>query len=282
MVLSVSGLVAGVLAGFLGIGGGAILVPLMVALGYVPVQAVATSSLAILMTSLSGSLQNWRMGFFDTKKILALGIPAIPLSILGAYLADRLVPYMLLFVFGISMLVNIYLVDLRQRLAARHAANTKPIAQPEPVLATLIEQPETVPAIPSSQEPERSFSPAVARAFTGGAAGLLAGLFGMGGGVIMVPLQILLLGENIKVAAQTSLGVIVISAISACVNHAYHGNILFAQGLLLGFGGLVGAQFGTRFLPKMSDELVSLTFKSVLGILALYVFWKAWFEFTLQ
>ncbi len=72
LILSGGGLFSGILAGLLGIGGGTILVPLLVAIGYVPVKAVATSSLAILITSISGSVQNWRMGYFDWKRVIFL------------------------------------------------------------------------------------------------------------------------------------------------------------------------------------------------------------------
>lgn len=65
LILATGGLFSGILAGLLGIGGGTVLVPLLVTLGYAPIQAVATSSLAILVTSISGSIQNWRMGYFN-------------------------------------------------------------------------------------------------------------------------------------------------------------------------------------------------------------------------
>ena len=73
LMLVLGGLVSGVLAGVLGIGGGSVLVPLMVSLGFTPINAIATSSLAILLTSLSGSIQNWRMGYIDWRKISSLG-----------------------------------------------------------------------------------------------------------------------------------------------------------------------------------------------------------------
>jgi uncharacterized membrane protein YfcA len=114
---------------------------------------------------------------------------------------------------------------------------------------------------------------------TGGAAGLLAGLFGIGGGVIMVPLQMLLLGERIKVAIQTSLGVIVITGISACAGHAIAGNVLFLIGIILGLGGLLGAQISTRYLPKLPDRVVSFCFYIMLFLLSLYTFLEAWKSF---
>ena len=250
-VLGVGGLVAGILAGFLGIGGGTVLVPLLVALGYSPVQAVATSSLAILITSISGSVQNWRMGFFDFKRVILLGLPALVTAQLGVYLATRIAGYFLLLAFGLLLLLNIYLVELRKRLVAQAA-----------------------------QSEQRGMNPAIARVMTGSAAGILAGLFGVGGGVIMVPLQILLLGETIKVAIQTSLGVIIITAVSACVGHALKGNVLAWEGLILGLGGLLGAQVSTRFLPKLSDQVVSLMFRVFLAILSIYIFWQAWVSYS--
>jgi hypothetical protein len=122
----------------------------------------------------------------------------------------------------------------------------------------------------------QKFNPIVSRIGTGGAAGILTGLLGVGGGAILVPLQMLLLGEKIKVAIQTSLGVIVASAVSACVGHASEGNILFIQGLLLGGGGLLGAQVSTRFLPKLPDSFVYLLFRSFLTTMSIYLFWQGW------
>lgn len=247
LILGCSGIITGVLAGFLGIGGGVVLVPLLVFLGYTPVNAVATSTLAILITALSGTFQNWRMGYIQTKPVLYLGIPAILTAQLGVYLATKFPPYFLLASFGCLLLLNIYLVELRKQI---------------------LSQSETVKP--------GTFNPALSRLATGGAAGILAGLFGVGGGVIMVPLQMLLLGEAIKVAIQTSLGVVVITAVSACIGHAIKGNVFFGEGIVLGTGGLLGAQLGTRFLPKLSDRVVSLAFRSMLGILAISMFWQAW------
>ena len=250
VILAAGGLFSGVLAGFLGIGGGTILVPLLVGLGYTPVKAIATSSLAILITSISGSVQNWRMGYLNAKRVIYLGLPALVTAQIGVYLAERFLPYLLLTAFGLLLLLNIYLVELRKQLTTR---NTTPQAH--------------------------NFNPVIAIIFTGSAAGILAGLFGVGGGVIMVPLQILLLEETIKVAIQTSLGVIVITAISACVGHTLNGNVLFTEGMLLGIGGLLGAQISTRMLPKLPDEVVSIAFRTMLGILSIYIFWQAWINY---
>jgi uncharacterized membrane protein YfcA len=92
----------------------------------------------------------------------------------------------------------------------------------------------------------------------------------------------LLLGEKIKTAIQTSLGVIFITSISACIGHAYRGNILFVPGIILGLGGSIGAQFSTRFLPKLPDLIVSIGFNLLLGILAVYIFYQAYILYSLN
>ncbi|MEG3847386.1 sulfite exporter TauE/SafE family protein [Microcoleus sp. herbarium19] len=277
LILGAAGLFAGILAGFLGIGGGTVLVPLLVALKYAPVEAVATSGLSIVITAISGSIQNWRMGYLSLSQVAGIGFPAVITAQIGAYLAGIFPPYLLLVSFGLLLWLNIYLIEVRKRLTAKKAEATQaenaqsPIAHTSATLSKSRELPNSSNIL---------FNPTFAKIATGSAAGLLAGLFGVGGGVIMVPLQILLLGESIKTAIQTSLGVIVITAISATAGHAARGNVLWVVGLILGGGGLLGAQLSTRFLPRLPDRTISLAFRSLLAILSIYVFWQAWQKFS--
>lgn len=277
LALGIGGLVAGILAGVLGIGGGTILVPLQVSLGIPPVQAAATSNLSIVMTSIAGSIQNWRMGMLDLKRVILLGIPALLTAQVGAIIASRLPSYLLLTAFGVLLLANTYLVQLNKKVVIQAQELGADVSDAEHLSGT---------------ESSGQMSPWLARALTGGTAGLLAGLFGIGGGVILVPMQILLLKETIKVAIQTSLGAIVITAVAATASHAglsdwiwnglgfgdgtIHQNVLWIPGLILGTGGLIGVQISTRTLPKLPDETVSLLFRGFLAILSLYIFWQAW------
>ena len=239
------GLLAGLLAGVLGIGGGTVLVPLITALGYTPVQAVATSSLAILLTASSGSIQNYRMGYITLASVFSLGLAAIITAQFGVYFASLIPDSLLLIGFGFVLLSNVGLAHWRRRLIKKFPEND----------------------VPSKKN--------LSRLFTGGSAGFLAGLFGIGGGVILVPLQMVLLAEPIKVAIQTSLGVIVITSISSTVGHAIQGNVLFLEGILLGVGGLMGAQVSTRYLPKLPDRAVTFSFYTLMTLFAFYSFWQA-------
>ncbi len=247
LIFAACGLLAGLLSGVLGIGGGLILVPIIEGLGYLPVKAVATSSLAIVMTSISGSVQNYRMGNLDLTKVILLGLPSIFTAQIGVWLADLFPPHFLLGAFSIFLIVNIFLSNFRKKLVTKEELNSK-----------------------------ISLNPIVARILTGGFTGVLAGLFGIGGGVILVPLQMLLLGEKIKSAIQNSLGVIVITSISATLGHASKGNVLFLEGIILGFFGLIGAQLSTRFLPRLPEKFVSLSFNILLVVVSIYMIYQAY------
>lgn len=249
LFLGFGGVFSGILAGILGIGGGFIIVSLMVALGYPPIQAVATSSLVIIMSSSTGSFYNWRMGYLDLQRVVYLAIPAIITAPLGAYLAESIPEYVLLAVFSCFLLINIFLIQLRRKIIAREKDSTQ------------------------------ALNPILAKIATGGIAGFLAGLLGIGGGTIMVPLQMLLLNEEIKVAVRTSLGVIVTATVSSTVIHAVQGNVLFIPGIILGIGGISGTQIGTRVLPNLPNSLVSKIFIVFLATMAVFNFWQAWVSY---
>ncbi|NES21620.1 MAG: sulfite exporter TauE/SafE family protein [Symploca sp. SIO3E6] len=257
LIFAGAGIVAGILAGFLGIGGGTVLVPLLLALGYNYPQAIATSSLSIVITATSGTLQNWHQKAFTWERVLMIGLPAVVTAQIGVYLTKLFPDYWLKAAFGILLLFNIYLVQLRKFIKNQQQQEPQEIEKNKDTGSWV----------------SNSTTTSIA---TGSLAGVLAGLFGIGGGVIMVPLQILFLKETIKTAIQTSLAVVVITSISACLGHAVDGNVLWFEGLLLGIGGFGGAQISTRFLPKLPNQLVSFTFQTYLAMLSLYFFWQAW------
>ena len=251
LFLVIGGLFSGVLAGLLGIGGGTVLVPFLMFLNYTYEQSVATSSLAIIMTSFSGSVQNWRMGYLKIKSVIYLGISGLMFAFFAAKLVGNTPKFILEIGFGILLLVNLYLSNLRKKLAKNN----------------------------DNKQNKIKVNPIFAKVTTGGMAGALAGLFGVGGGVILVPLQMLLLGENIKKAIQTSLGVIVLTSLAATLGHAQEGNVVYLAGIILGLGGLVGVQFSSRYLPKLPDKLVKNMFSILLIILSIYFFNKAWHSY---
>ena len=104
-------------------------------------------------------------------------------------------------------------------------------------------------------------------------AGLLSGLFGVGGGTVIVPLLVLLLHFNQRLAAGTSLAAIVPTAAVGVVSYAVHDSVAWIPALILAAGSVVGAQIGTRMLPKISQTALRWGFVGflVLVIVSLFV-----------
>lgn len=224
---------AGLLAGLTGGGGGMFFVPLLIFAGFPVIQAFATSNLGILITSASGTLMNARHGLVPWRRVMLLGIPAIIVAPLGAWIAIQLPGKLLIVGF---ILLNLTNVVLTGRKPAEHEHNDQG-------------------KVPTTLE----------YAATGGSGGLLAGLFGIGGGLIVVPLQILWLSTPIKIAARASLAVILVSSAAAVLGHmALDGSINWATGILLGVGGIIGAPLGTLLLRRISPSTATRILQCVL------------------
>jgi hypothetical protein len=107
----------------------------------------------------------------------------------------------------------------------------------------------------------------------GVAVGLGASFSGLGGGFLMVPI-LLFMGFSAHKAVGTSfLGIFVIS-ISALLAHNKLANVDYRTGIMLGIGGIVGAQIGARLLENVSTEVFQKIFAFILLGLAVYLFFK--------
>lgn len=103
-------------------------------------------------------------------------------------------------------------------------------------------------------------------------AGLLSGLFGVGGGTVIVPLLVLILGFDQRLAAGTSLAAIVPTATVGVISYAVHGSVAWIPALILALGAVVGAQIGTWLLPRMSLTVLRWAFVAFLGVVIVSLF----------
>ncbi|KJQ54084.1 sulfite exporter TauE/SafE family protein [Microbacterium sp. SA39] len=103
-------------------------------------------------------------------------------------------------------------------------------------------------------------------------AGLLSGLFGVGGGTVIVPLLVLLLHFDQRLGAGTSLAAIVPTAAVGVVSYAIHGSVAWVPALILAAGSVVGAQIGTRLLPRISQTALRWFFVGFLVIVIVSLF----------
>ncbi len=106
-------------------------------------------------------------------------------------------------------------------------------------------------------------------AICGTAAGLFSGLFGVGGGTVIVPLLILWLGYGEREATGTSLAAIVIIAGVAAVTHGAYGNLHVDDGLLIGIPAVGGVLLGTALQQRVRPRAISVGFAGLLVLSAI-------------
>jgi uncharacterized membrane protein YfcA len=244
------GLIVGTLAGILGLGGGVFLVPILVALGFSPLNSVATSSVPVFISASSAIIAHLRSGQLKLPRAIRIGIVAAIAAQGGVQLAHFVNGRVLLGLFSLFLLTNIVLMRLRKK--AQNASSPQNQSQ----------------ALRAWHWGE---------IVTGFLGGVFSGFFGVGGGVIMVPLLVLLQGEPLKSAVRTSMAVVLVSSISSVAGHSLSGSVLWNAGLLLAAGSLVGAQIGVALLPKFPESMVRKLFVLMLAILAAYTLSKAIF-----
>ncbi|GAA5064501.1 sulfite exporter TauE/SafE family protein [Roseibacterium beibuensis] len=274
LLLGLGGLV-GILSGMFGVGGGFLLTPLLFFIGIPPAVAVATQSNQIVASSISGVLAHFRRKTVDLKMGVVLLIGGLVgagagvqifalLTRLGQVdLAVQLCYVVFLGVIGGLMLIESLKALKRSRI---------PGGAPPPKRRHI----GWIHGLPFKMRFRTSglYISAIPPLLVGLLVGILAAVMGVGGGFIMVPAMIYLLGMPTKVVVGTSLFQIIFVTGFATIMHAttnYTVDMVLA--LLLIVGGVIGAQIGTRIGVKMKAEqlriLLALMVLGVCGKIAL-------------
>lgn len=105
-------------------------------------------------------------------------------------------------------------------------------------------------------------------AAVGTAAGAFSGLFGVGGGIVIVPLLVLWFGYGERLATGTSLAAIVVIAVLAATAQALYGNVDVLKGVLVGVPAVGGVVAGTALQQRLPERAVSLLFALLLVVIA--------------
>jgi uncharacterized membrane protein YfcA len=106
-------------------------------------------------------------------------------------------------------------------------------------------------------------------ALIGTGAGLFSGLFGVGGGTVIVPLLVLWLGYGTREATGTSLGAIVLIALAAMLTQGAYGKVHVGDGLQIGVPAVAGVLAGTAFQQRVDPRWVSLAFSALMVVVAI-------------
>jgi uncharacterized membrane protein YfcA len=114
----------------------------------------------------------------------------------------------------------------------------------------------------------RTVSRGLTLAAIGTVAGLFSGLFGVGGGVVIVPLLVLWLGFGEREATGTSLAAITLIAAVAVAVHGAYGNVHVRDGLVVGLPAVAGVLAGTELQRRIPARTISLLFAAMLTVVA--------------
>ncbi len=258
-------LVLGTLVGFsLGLtgGGGAIFaVPSLVYLIGLPArEAVGVSLLTVGATSFVGFVQRAFRGAVEFPTGLLFAIAGMIGAPLGAKVADQLPESILLASFGMLML----LIAGRMWGKANDPSARLPVIQDDDAGPTCKRDPEGRLRLTSQC--------AFLLGLVGLGAGILSGMFGVGGGFIIVPALVTFSGMGLQRAIGTSLLVITLVSLSGTASYLLAGRELsFQTAGLYGAGSVLGLFFGTWLAQRMAGPTLQRIFASVIVLVAVFV-----------
>ena len=289
-IAALVGVGVGVLSGLLGIGGGTIMVPLFrLVFGMEPIAATATSLFTIVPTSISGMWKHAKNKTSLPRVGIVCGLAGACLSPVGVWAANVSPGWAIM---GAAAVIVAYssFTMLKKALAAPKggaakegcqayekkatsdaAASAKAgdgkavgaaVAAGDALAAGAQAAPFEAPAIKLTPK-------YVAKvASIGVIAGFMSGYVGVGGGFIMVPLFVSMLGIPMRLASGTSLTAVCILAIPGVIEQAVLGNIDYMVGIAMMVGSIPGALVGANLVKRVPERALRFTFAAFLLLMA--------------
>jgi hypothetical protein len=259
----------GLLSGLFGVGGGFLMTPLLVVIGIAPAIAASTGANQIVASSVSGLMGHWSKGNVDFRMGAVLIGSGVAGSLAGVQVFDLLrqtgqtgFVVSILYVVMLGSLGSLMLFESTRAVIRRRKATGRPVQR--------LHRHTFIHGLPLKMRFRKSrlYISALLPLGLGFIVGMMTAIMGVGGGFIMVPAMIYLIGMPTTVAIGTSL--LQVTAVSAGVTFMHSVtsqtvDVLLA--LTLAIGGAIGAQIGVRFSSKVrSEELRFLLAVVVLAV----------------
>lgn len=276
LLLGIGGVI-GLLSGLFGVGGGFLITPLLIFIGIPPAVAVATGANQIVAASFSGVLAHLRRGTVDIKMGLVLTIGGALGSVIGVRI------FTLLRELGqVELLVSLcYVVFLGiigalmfiESVNAFRKSKSGQKRKPRKHHAWIHFLP-----LKMRFRASKLYISAIPPFLIGIMVGVLAAIMGVGGGFIMVPAMIYLLGMPTVVVVGTSLfQIIFVTALTTLLHATQNHTVDAPLAVLLLLGGVIGAQFGAQLGVKLKSEQLRI----LLAALVLAVCFKLGLDLVL-
>ncbi len=253
------GMIGGIASGLFGVGGGFLMTPMLIFVGVPPTVAVATQANQLVAASVSGFLGHWRRGHVDVKMggVLLVG------GILGSWVGVALFSWLkrmghidlvisLCYVVFLGSLALFMLIEsvgfmLRTRQNGTVSVKIRRDFHHHPWLLSL----PFMMRFPKS----KLYISALLPAMIGFCVGILVSLMGIGGGFLMVPAMIYLLGMPVHMVPGTSLFQITfVTAMVTLLQSVQNQTVDMMLAAVLILGSVVGAQVGLKMAPRIRGE----------------------------
>lgn len=279
LLIILLGIMVGGLTGLFGVGGGFLMTPLLIFLGIPPAVAVGTEAPHVLASSVSGVIAHWRRKNVDFKMGFFLMIGGVVGSTVGVNL------FKILRIFGqidivIQMLFLIFLGFIGFSMAFESAKTTITKYRTTSSIRTKLHQHSWIHGLPFKLRFHRSklYISTIPPIVIGFFVGVLSAMMGVGGGFIIIPAMVYLLGMSTNVVVGTSLfQIIFVTANSTFFQSYLNQTVDIVLASLMIVGGVIGAQIGARLGTKLKAEYL----RGILAILVLAVCAKIFTDLTL-
>ena len=216
LLLIAFGILTGFIAGFFGVGGGMVLIPMLLFAGFSMKSAVAISILQMVFTSIFGSFLNYKKNKSIVKDGLVIGTGGFIGGLLSGFIVSTLEGIYLQYLFIVIVLFAIYRIS-------------------------------TTSIIIEKERKEHSkFSLLIIGFFIG----LIAMSIGVGGSVMLTPILVGYMYYNLKDASSLGLFFVIFSSIAGFISLALTGHMLYYDGSLVGIASLIGVYFGIKIKHK--------------------------------
>ena len=220
------GIGAGAVGSMTGVGGGLLMTPALTFMGFTPAHAASTSLIAVSSTSASSTIEYSKQKRIDYAVGLKMAALSIPGAIIGALLSNEISIENFKAYFAIILIVTGVYITYKNSIIKEKSEELK------------------------SASFDFLFYPG---SF---AAGVISSLFGIGGGIIFVPLMILVLRMAMLRAGPTSQLTLLISSIAGVSTHVILGHPDYIHGAYLAIGAFVGGQIGARLSRHVEESIL--------------------------
>ena len=267
LLLVVTGFCAGVIGALVGLGGGIIIVPALLFIhqsfglldDLTPQKAVGISTVIMIFTGLSSTLSYVKHKRVDYKTGLIFFIGSGPGGIIGSYVNKVLDVQAFNLFFGTFVIIISLILLIRDRLKPSKLINKASVIKTYKDL--------------DGTEYTYGYKPSIAISICF-FVGFCSGLFGIGGGSLIVPAMILLFLFPPHVAVATSMFIVFLSSITNSITHIALGNVVWAYALALIPGAWFGAKTGAYINTKLKSKTVVAILRVILLVIGIKLIWE--------